>query len=99
MSEQSSAAGVAASLQNCQRAMRLATGIILGAFVLIIGMTTVSTGPAVQFFGKALYYVIVLSILISLGIWYYRSRLEKRLESRSVAGEAVADVVEDRLQE
>lgn len=82
MSEQSgAAAGVAASLQNCQTAMRLATGIILGAFVLIIGMTTFSTGPAVQFLGKVLYYVIVLSILISLGIWYYRSRLEKRLEN------------------
>ena len=63
----------------CQMILRVATGAILAAFVLIILMTTISTGALVRDAGKILYYVIVLAILVSLAIWFYRSRLEKRL--------------------
>ena len=67
------------TIEFCQKVLRINTGIILAAFVLIIAMTTVSTGPFVQLAGKALYYVIVLDAVASLGIWYYRTRLEKRV--------------------
>jgi hypothetical protein len=66
-------------IQNCQRVLRLMTGVILGAFVLIILMTTLSTGPAVQATGKLLYYLIVLAALCSLGVWLYRLRMERLL--------------------
>jgi len=62
----------------CQKILRLMTGIILGAFVVIIVMTTVSTGPFVQASGKLLYYLIVLAALFSLGTWIWRVKLEKR---------------------
>lgn len=62
----------------CQKILRLTTGIILAAFVLIIVLTTVSTGPFVQVAGKVLYYVIIFDALVSLGTWFYRTRLEKR---------------------
>ena len=63
----------------CQNILRCTTGIILTAFVLIIVLTTVSTGPFVQMAGKALYYAIILAALVSLGTWFYRTRLEKRM--------------------
>ena len=72
-------AEIEATVKRCHRMMRVATGVILAAFVLIIGMTTFSTGPFVQAVGKGLYYVILLSILLSLGVWYYRTKLEKKL--------------------
>jgi hypothetical protein len=62
----------------CQQILRVTTGVILAAFVSIIAMTTVSTGPFVQTVGKLLYYVIVLAALVSLGTWFYRTRLAKR---------------------
>ena len=66
-------------IQSCQRVLRLMTGIILGAFALIILMTTVSTGEVVQAGGKLLYYLIALAALCSLGVWLYRLKIEKRL--------------------
>ena len=71
-------------IQSCQRFLRLMTGIILGAFALIILMTTVSTGPVVQTSGKVLYYVIVLAAFSSLAVWLYRVRMEKH---RGLTGE------------
>ena len=72
-------ADIEATVKKCHKMMRFATGVILAAFVLIIGVTTFSTGPVVQVVGKGLYYVILLSILLSLGVWYYRSKREKLL--------------------
>ena len=66
-------------IEFCQQALRVSTGIILAAFVLIIVLTTISTEGWVQTAGKVLYYIIVLDALGSLGIWYYRTRLEKSL--------------------
>jgi hypothetical protein len=66
-------------IELCQQALRVSTGVILAAFVLIIVLTTISTEGWVQTAGKALYYIIVLDAFGSLGIWYYRTRLEKSL--------------------
>lgn len=79
MNEKNELPGVAERIQRCQRFLRLMTGIILGAFALIILMTTFSTGPAVQSGGKLLYYLIVLAAFSSLGVWLYRVWLEKHL--------------------
>ena len=69
----------------CERIYHVVTGVIIGAFVLIIAMTTVSTGDLVRSSGKILYYVIALSILVSLASWYCRRRAERRLTSSQTA--------------
>lgn len=74
-------------LASCQLILRATTGIILAAFVLIILMTTASTGEVVRMGGKVLYYIIVFSILVSLAVWLYRVRLEKRLEAEEISSE------------
>jgi len=79
-SERGSAEGYNRAIDACQKVLRLATGVILVAFVAIIATTTISTGPFVQTTGKILYYVIVVDAFVSLGTWYYRTRLEKRLQ-------------------
>ena len=70
---------------NCQLILRIATGIILAAFVLIILLTTTSTGELVRSAGKILYYLIFFSILVSLAVWRYRVRLEKKHESDEIS--------------
>ena len=67
------------ALALCQKMIRINTGIILAAFTLIIVLTTVSTAEWVRATGKALYYIIALQALASVGTWYYRKRLEKAL--------------------
>ena len=67
------------ALALCQKILRINTGVILVAFALIIILTTVSTAEWVRAAGKALYYVIALQALTSIGTWYYRTRLEKAL--------------------
>jgi hypothetical protein len=79
-SESGAVEGGSEAIDACQKVLRLTTGVILVAFLLIIATTTFSTGPFVQAAGKVLYYVIVVDALISLGTWYYRTRLEKRLQ-------------------
>lgn len=71
------AAAAAARVALCQRVYHVTTGAILTAFLLIIALTTLSTGPAVQFVGKALYFVILLGAVASLATWLVRVRLEK----------------------
>jgi hypothetical protein len=63
----------------CQKILRISTGVILAAFLLIIVVTTISTDGWVLWVGKALYYIIVLQALVSLGAWYYRTQLEKTI--------------------
>ena len=72
---------VNAAVALCQRILRTTTMLILGSFLLIIISTTVSTGAFVQTLGKGLYYAIVASAVVSLFTWYYRTRLERRLET------------------
>ena len=67
------------TIQHCQKFLRWMTGGILGAFALIILMTTLSTGSFVQASGRLLYYLIVLAALCSLVVWGYRIKLEKHL--------------------
>jgi Kef-type K+ transport system membrane component KefB len=71
-------AGLETSMALCQRVYRVATGVILTAFVLLILITTVSTGSFVQLTGKALYYVVLGGALLSAAAWYRRTQLEKR---------------------
>ena len=68
-----------------QMILRIATGIILAAFVLIILLTTASTGELVRSVGKILYYLIAFSILVSLAVWLYRVRLENKLGSNETS--------------
>lgn len=67
------------TIDRCLKVLRFSTGVILAAFGLIIIITTFSTGKWAQLIGKALYYIIVIDALVSLGAWYYRTRLEKNL--------------------
>ncbi len=78
MAEDTNAAQYKA-LALCQKMLRINTGVILAAFALIIILTTVSTAEWVRATGKALYYVIALQSLTSVGTWYFRTRLEKAL--------------------
>ena len=67
------------SIDRCQKVLRFCTGTIPAALVLIIAATTISTAEWVQVLCKALYYLVVLDIFASVGIWCYRTRLEKSL--------------------
>ncbi len=69
----------ATHLAYCQLFMRAATAVIMGAFVLIVVLTTASTGAFVQVAAKVLYYVIVTSAIFSVVVWFYRTRIEKRI--------------------
>ena len=71
------------TVELCQTILRISTGIILMAFALIIVVTTISTQEWAQLAGKGLYYIIVLDAVVSLGVWYYRTRLEKDLVEAS----------------
>ena len=71
------------TVEFCRTILRISTGIILMAFALIIVVTTISTQEWAQLVGKGLYYIIVLDAVVSLGVWYYRTRLEKDLVEAS----------------
>ncbi len=53
---------------------RFGSGIMLGAFVLIILTTTFSTADWVVSLGKILYWVIVLLAFFSLCLWGMQKR-------------------------
>lgn len=71
------------SMVLCQRLYRFATGAILTSFVLLILLTTASTGSFVQSAGKTLYYVVVGGAFLSAAAWYRRTQLEKRARESS----------------
>lgn len=73
-------------ISACQRTMRIATAVILCAFVLIILLTTVSTGTFVQTAAKVLYFAILAAALVSAGCWYRRSRLERSRSAAAAGG-------------
>ena len=68
-----------ASIARCQRILRFMTVAIMVSFLLIIILTTASTGGFVQVTAKGLYHVILLSAVASLVTWVVRIRLEKRM--------------------
>lgn len=63
----------------CQRILRILTVAIMGSFLLIIVLTTASTGVLVQVTAKGLYHLILLSALASLATWTLRVRLERKM--------------------
>lgn len=65
-------------LDTCQRILRGLTGVMIGAFVLIILLTTFSTGSFVQFAGRWLYYLILAAAVASLGTWLTRLWTERK---------------------
>jgi len=75
----------AASLEFCQRILRALTGVMIGAFGLIVLLTTISTGPFAQVAGRGLYFLILTCAAASLGTWLTRLRAERRAGRRSHA--------------
>ena len=74
----------------CHRILRALTVAIMVSFLLIIAMTTASTGVFVQVTAKALYLLILLSALASGATWWLRVRLERKM---SQGGGASAEVL------
>ena len=68
-------------MQFIDNIMRFGTGIMLGAFVVIILSTTFSTADWVVSLGKVMYWVIVSITLLSLCIWVVRSQLSGKIEN------------------
>lgn len=54
------------------RIMRLGTGVMLGAFLVIILTTTFSTADWVATLGKVMYWVIIGIALFSFCMWAVR---------------------------
>lgn len=64
---------------RCQKVLHALTGVMIGAFVLIVLFTTFSTGAFVQVVGRGLYFLILAAAVLSLGAWLVRIRSERRL--------------------
>ncbi|NKB72536.1 MAG: hypothetical protein GKR89_36130 [Candidatus Latescibacteria bacterium] len=73
------------ALQRCQTLLRGMTIGILAALGLIIVLTTISTGAFVQIGAKALFYLILLQLLISLFVWRRRVKWSKLSTSHDVS--------------
>ena len=76
-------------MQLIENIMRFGTGIMLGAFAVIIMTTTISTADWVASLGKVMYWVILSIALLSLCMWIMvrvlrmwgmRSRLSEKSE-------------------
>ena len=63
-------------ITRCQRILHALTGVMIGAFVLILLMTTFSTGPFVQVTGRGLYFLILAGAVLSFAAWLVRGRAE-----------------------
>jgi hypothetical protein len=69
----------------CQRVLHALTGVMIGAFALIVLFTTISSGPFVQMTGRGLYFLILASAATSLATWIVRVRMEKRMGNETLA--------------
>lgn len=69
----------AALIAMCQKALKWLTVTIMTSILLVIAMTTFSTGTFVQIAGKGLYFVVTGAAITSVAIWMMRVRLQKRL--------------------
>lgn len=67
------------SIATCQRILRSLTGVMIGAFVLIVILTTISVGDTIQILGRGLYYAILAAAVISLAVWAVRVRFERQM--------------------
>ena len=63
----------------CQRILHALTGVMIGAFGVIVLFTTFSTGRFVQITGRGLYFLIRAAAVVSLGAWLVRVLAERRL--------------------
>jgi hypothetical protein len=70
-------------LDMIDKITRFGTGIMLGAFAVIILTTTFSTADWVATLGKVMYWVIICIALLSLCVWGVRSRISGRKEKES----------------
>lgn len=68
-----------AMIAMCQKALKWLTITIMTSILLVVGMTTASTGTFVQLAGKGLYFLVVGAAVLSLAIWSVRVRIQKRL--------------------
>ena len=64
--------------QVSRRVLRFLTGVMIVAFVLIVVLTTISTGPFVQVVARGLYFLILAVPVASLLTWILRLCAEMR---------------------
>ena len=69
-------------MQLIDKITRFGTGIMLGAFVVIILTTTFSTADWVASLGKVICWVIVSIALLSLCIWIVRMWVKRGLSGK-----------------
>ena len=67
----------------CQQILRSLTAAMIGAFVLIVILTTISVNEVIQIVGQGLYFVILASVVISLFVWLVRIRFERQMGKNS----------------
>ncbi|MCY3737915.1 MAG: hypothetical protein OXG13_16005 [Gemmatimonadaceae bacterium] len=68
----------AALYEASHRVLRFLTGVMIVAFLLIVVLTTVSTGPFVQIAARGLYFLILAVPVASLLTWILRLWAERR---------------------
>lgn len=68
----------AALYQASHRVLRFLTGVMIVAFLLIVVLTTISTGPFVQVTARGLYFLILAVPVASLLTWVLRLWAERR---------------------
>ena len=73
-----SGGGYRLAITWCQRILRVLTAAIMVSFVLIITLTSLSTGSFVQVTAKGLYQFIIISAFVSAVTWLTRLRLERK---------------------
>ena len=64
--------------QISHRALRYLTGVMIAAFVLIVVLTTISTGAFVQIVARGLYFLILSVPVASLLTWILRLWVRRR---------------------
>lgn len=62
----------------CHRVLRCLTGVMIAAFVLIVVLTSISTGPFVQVVARGLYFLILTVPVVSLLTWILRLWARRR---------------------
>ena len=62
------------------RVLRYLTGVMIAAFVLIVVLTTISTGAFVQVVARGLYFLILSVPVASLLTWILRLWARKRAQ-------------------
>lgn len=68
----------AALYEVSHRVLRFLTGVMIVAFLLIVVLTTISTGPFVQVTARGLYFLILAVPVASLLTWILRLWADRR---------------------